>query len=80
MNKIKSTYSWFISNEKPLFCLIVTNIGIWAHFTFPFLFSGSPIHWVLGAMFIGGCIGFIAGLIPYFVALGLIRIGLVSPE
>ena len=80
MKKLKSVFQWFIGNEKPLMCLTVTNIGIWGHFTMPFLFMGAPIHWIVGGMFIGGVTGFIIGLIPYFVALGLIRVGLVSPE
>ena len=80
MKKLKSLYYWFIGNEKPFTCLTVANIGIFGHFTMPFIFMGAPLHWVFGGMLIGAILGFIIGLIPYFLALGLIRVGLVSPD
>jgi hypothetical protein len=77
MTKLISAYRWFIGNEKPFLCLAMINIGVIVHFTSGFLFAMAPIHWTLGGMCVGGCIGFLVGLPFYFIILGLQKCGII---
>ena len=70
-----------MGNEKPLFVLILVNIGVLGHFLFGSLaWWPFPPWWFLVLTCAGGCIGFVVGLPFYFLALGLIRLGLVDPD